>query len=120
MVNEDVLTTKAYGDAWSAFYEGAIEPFAIQFSEVMTRMLFTFREQSSGNMVMLTANRLQYMTNNDKLNVSSQLLDRGVMSINDIREIWNLPPVDGGDVRIIRGEYYDANTKLGEEEDENG
>lgn len=115
MVNEDVLTNKAYGDAWSAFYEGAVEPFAIQFSEVMTKMLFTFREQGSGNMVMLTANRLQYMTNKDKLDVSAQLLDRGVMSINDIREIWNLPPVDGGDVRIIRGEYYDAGEKLEEE-----
>ena len=118
MVNEDVLTNKAYGDAWSAFYEGAIEPFAIQFSEVLTKMLFTLREQSNGNMVMLTANRLQYMTNKDKLDVSSQLLDRGVMSINDIREIWNLPPVDGGDVRIIRGEYYDANDKLAEDEPE--
>ena len=118
MVNEDVLTNKAYGDAWSAFYEGAIEPFAIQFSEVMTKMLFTFREQGNGNGIMLTANRLQYMTNNDKLNVSSQLLDRGVMSINDIREIWNLTPVDGGDVRIIRGEYYDANMKLEEDQSE--
>lgn len=116
MVNEDVLQNKAYGDAWSAFYEGAIEPFAVQFSEVMTKMLFTFREQSQGNEVMLTANRLQYMTNKDKLNVSSQLLDRGVMSINDIREIWNLPPVENGDVRIIRGEYYDADTKLEEEQ----
>lgn len=118
MVNEDVLTNKAYGDAWSAFYEGAIEPFAIQFSEVLTKMLFTFREQSSGNMVMLTANRLQYMTNKDKLDVSSQLLDRGVLTINDIREIWNLPPVEDGDVRIIRGEYYDANTKLEEDKTE--
>lgn len=118
MVNEDILTNKAYGDAWSAFYEGAIEPFAIQFSEVMTKMLFTFREQGNGNFVMLTANRLQYMTNKDKLDVSSQLLDRGVMSINDIREIWNLPPVEGGDVRIIRGEYYDANTKLEEDPQE--
>lgn len=115
MVNEDVMTNKAYGDAWSAFYEGAIEPFAIQFSEVMTKMLFTFREQGSGNSIMLTANRLQYMTNKDKLDVSSQLLDRGVMSINDIREIWNLPPVEGGDVRIIRGEYYSADTKLEED-----
>lgn len=114
MVNEDVLTNKAYGDAWSAFYEGAIEPFAIQFSEVLTRMLFTFREQSAGNEVMLTSNRLQYMTNSDKLNVSSQLLDRGVMSINDVREIWNLTPVDGGDSRIIRGEYYDVGEKLEE------
>ena len=118
MVNEDVLTNKAYGDAWSAFYEGAIEPFAIQFSEVMTKMLFTFREQGAGNMVMLTANRLQYMTNKDKLDVSAQLLDRGVMSINDIREIWNLEPVEGGDVRIIRGEYYGANEKLKEEQTE--
>jgi len=118
MVNEDILTNKAYGDAWSAFYEGAIEPFAIQFSEVMTKMLFTFREQGNGNYVMLTANRLQYMTNNDKLNVSSQLLDRGVMSINDIREIWNLEPVEGGDVRIIRGEYYDASMKLEEDQSE--
>ena len=116
MVNEDVLTNKAYGDAWSAFYEGAVEPFAIQFSEVMTKMLFTLREQASGNLVMLTANRLQYMTNADKLNVSSQLIDRGVMSINDVREIWNLPPVDGGDTRIIRGEYYNTDDKLVEEE----
>lgn len=115
MVNEKILQNEAYGDAWSAFYEGAIEPFAVQFSEVMTKMLFTFREQSQGNSVMLTANRLQYMSNADKLNVSSQLLDRGIMSINDVREIWNLPPVDGGDARIIRGEYWNADEKINEE-----
>lgn len=114
-VNEDVLQNKAYGDAWSAFYEGAIEPFAIQFSEVMTKMFFTLREQSSGNAVHATANRLQYLSNSDKLNVSSQMLDRGIMSINDVREIWNLPPVEDGDVRIIRGEYYTTDEKVGEE-----
>lgn len=119
MVNEDILQNKAFGDAWSAFYEGAIEPFAVQFSEVMTKMLFTLREQSQGNGVMLTANRLQYMTNRDKLNVSSQMLDRGIMSINDIREIWNLPPVEGGDVRIIRGEYWNAEEKVNENEEVN-
>jgi len=117
-VNEDILTNKAYGDAWTAFYEGAIEPFAIQFSEVMTKMFFTLREQTQGNMVMATANRLQYLSNADKLNVSSQMLDRGIMSINDVREIWNLPPVDGGDARIIRGEYYNATEKVEEQKNE--
>lgn len=111
-VNDDVLQNKAYGDAWSAFYEGVIEPFAIQFSDVMTKMLFTLREQSQGNLVMATANRLQYMTNADKLKVSAQLVDRGIMSINDAREIWNLPPVDGGDARVMRGEYYNADEKI--------
>ena len=114
-VNEDVLTNKAYGDAWTAFYEGGIEPFAIQFSEVVTKMLYTLREQSSGNYVMATANRLQYMSNRDKLDVSSQLLDRGIISINDAREIWNMPPVEGGDVRIIRGEYWNADDKVSDD-----
>lgn len=118
-VNEDFLQNKAYGDAWAAVYEGVVETFAIQFSEVCTKMLFSFREQSQGNIVMATANRLQYMTNADKLAVSSQLVDRGIMSLNDAREIWNLPPVEGGDVRIMRGEYYNADDKLTVLEDEN-
>ena len=111
-VNEDILQNKAFGDKWSAFYEGAVEWFAIQFSEVMTKMLFTLREQSTGNQVIATANRLQYLSNAEKLNVSSQMLDRGIMSINDVREIWNLTPVEGGDARIIRGEYYNADEKV--------
>ena len=109
-VNEDVLTNKAYGDAWAAFYEGAIEPFAIQFSDVMTKMLFTFREQTQGNMVIATANRLQYLSNADKLNVSAQMADRGLMTRNEIREIWNLTPLPEGigDQLPIRGEYYNV------------
>ena len=115
-MNEDVLQGKAFGDKWTAFYESSIEPFAVQFSEVCTKMLFTFREQSQGNRIMATANRLQYLSNSEKLNVSSQMLDRGIMSINDVREIWNLPPVDGGDVRIIRGEYWNADEKVQEDQ----
>lgn len=117
-VNEDVLQNKSYGDAWSAFYEGAIEPFAVQFSEAASKVLFTERERSEGSELVLTANRLQYLSNADKLAVSSQLADRGIMSINEIRDIWNLAPVDGGDVRTIRGEYYDADAVA--EEDNNG
>lgn len=108
-VNDDVLQNKAYGDGWSAFYEGAIEPFAIQFSEAMTRATFSDRERANGAEIMATSNRLQYLSNADKLAVSAQMADRGLMSINEIREIWNLPPVDGGDARTIRGEYYTMN-----------
>lgn len=118
-VNEDVLQNKCVGDAWNAFYEGCIEPFALQLSEVMTRMTYTPREIANGNAVFATANRLQYMSNQDKLNVSSQLLDRGILSINDVRAIWNLPPVEGGDVRVVLAEYVNANdqTKPAEEGD---
>lgn len=111
-VNEDVLQGRASGDKWTAFYESAIEPFAIQFSEVMTDLFRLCGELSGEAAVYATANRLQYMSNAEKLNVSSQLLDRGILSINDVRDIWNLPPVEDGDRRIIRGEYYDTKEKL--------
>lgn len=113
-INEDVLTSAAYGDKWTAFYESVIEPFSIQFSEVVTKMLYTFREQSQGNRVMATANRLQYLSNKEKLEVSSQLVDRGILSINDARDIWNLAPVEGGDERVIRGEYVNTADKIEE------
>ena len=100
-----------------SLYEGAIEPFAIQFSEAMTKALFSERERAQGSQLMLTANRLQYMTNSDKLNVTAQLLDRGLFSINEAREIWNLAPVVNGDTRVIRGEYYSADDKLTPAED---
>lgn len=112
-VNEDVLQNKAIGDSWSAFYEGAIEPFSIQFSEAMTKAIFSERERAQGSGLIATANRLQFMSNADKLTISSTMLDRGVMSINEIRDIWNLAPVEDGDRRIIRGEYYDASEKVG-------
>lgn len=109
-VNEDVLQSKAYGDEFAAFYETVVESFAIKFSECMTRMLFSYREQTQGNRVTAASNRIQYMSNADKLAVSAQMADRGLMTRNEIREIWNLPPLpdDIGNQLPIRGEYYNV------------
>lgn len=119
-VNEDVLQNKTIGDSWNAFYEGCVETFAIQLSEVLNKMIFSDYEMSFGSEFIVTANRLQYMSNKDKLEVSAQMADRGIMTINEIRDIWNLPPITDGDIRIARGEYYDIsnNPKDKESEDE--
>lgn len=119
-VNEDVMQSKAYGDAWAAFYESVVEQFAIQFSETMTAAAFTDRERAQGSQIMLTSNRLQYMTTQEKLNVSAQLADRGILNRDEVREIWNLPPLpDGqGQSYIIRGEYYNADGKINDQEEE--
>ena len=107
-VNEDIIQNKAFGDAWLAFYEGAVEWLAIQLSEVITRMLYTEREMQFGNRFFLTSNRLQYMSNADKMNAISQLADRGLMTRNELREILNLTPLPEpyGSQIPARGEYY--------------
>ena len=118
-VNEEVIQNKAYGDAWLAFYEGAVEWFAINASETITKMLFSERERQFGNRIWFTSNRLQYMSNSDKLAAISQLADRGLMTRNELRDILNLSPLPEpyGDQIPARGEYYnvnDAPTESGE------
>lgn len=106
--NDDILQNKCVGNSWSAYYEGKIEPFAIQLSQAMTCMTFTELEIARGNAVVWTANRLQYMTNEDKLQVSSQMFDRGILTTNQVNDIWNLPRVKDGDKRYIRKEYAEV------------
>lgn len=110
-VNEDVIQNKAVGDAWLAFYEGAVEWLAINLSEALTRMLYTERERQFGNRVWFTSNRLQYMSNADKMNAISQLADRGLMTRNELRDILNLTPLPEpyGSQIPARGEYYNVN-----------
>ena len=109
-VNEDVIQNKAYGDAWLAFYEGAVEWLALQLSDVLTRMLFTERERQFGNRIFFSSNRLQYMSNSDKLTAIQTFADRGLMTRNELREIMNLAPLPEplGSQIPARGEYYDA------------
>jgi hypothetical protein len=93
---------------WNAYYEGEIEPFAIQLSLVLSNMLFTPREQSFGNAVYFSANRLQYASNTTKLSVTTQLFDRGMLTQNQALEVWNMPGIGpAGDVYYIRKEYTD-------------
>jgi len=109
-VNEEILQNKAFGDAWLAFYEGAVEWLAIQLSDVMSKMLFSERERQFGNRVFFTSNRLQYMSNADKMTAVSQLADRGLATRNELREILNLAPLPEpyGSQIPARGEYYDV------------
>lgn len=106
-VNEEILQNKAYGDAWQAFYEGAIEPFAVQFSEVMTKTVYTQKERSNGNQIALNANRLDYMSTKEKFDIGRDGLDRGALNIDEWRNMLGLDPLpDGlGQQYVIRGEY---------------
>ena len=113
-VNEKILTNAASPEDLEAFFEGAIEPFAIQLSEGMTKMLFSERERAQGSYLIASANRLQYMSTSQKVQMAKELGDRGAILIDEIRELFNFAPLpDGaGQVAPIRGEYK-ATDELG-------
>lgn len=116
-VNEKILQNSYTEDEFGAFYEGKIEPFALQLGLVLTNMTFTNKETAFGNQIIMTSNRLQYASNKTKLEVSSQMFDRGILTTNQVMDIWNMAHVEDGDKRFIRREYVEV-SKLDEKEDE--
>lgn len=106
--NEKILQNSFGENDWNAYYEGKIEPFALQLSLVMSNMTFTPKELAFGNQVLFTSNRMQYASNSTKLQVSTQLFDRGILTTNQVMDIWNMSHVKDGDKRYIRREYVEA------------
>ena len=113
-VNEKILQNTAEPEELEAFFEGCIEPFAIQFSEGMTKALFSERERSQGSYFIAIANRMQYMSTSQKVQMAKELGDRGAILIDEIRELFNYAPLPNGagQVAPIRGEYK-ATEELG-------
>lgn len=107
-VNEAILQNTQDENAWNAFYEGEIEGFALQLGLVMSNMTFSDRERAFGNSIMFSANRLQYASNTTKLAVTTQLMDRGILSNYAAADVWNLPQPVGEERWVIRGEYIDV------------
>jgi HK97 family phage portal protein len=100
-VNENIVMGNYTEDQWNAFYESTIEPLAVQMSLEFTSKLFSGREIGHGNEIVFEANRLQYASVRTKLGLV-QLVDRGIMTPNQLAEVFNLPPVPGGDIPIRR------------------
>ena len=106
-MNDAILQNKAVGDEWSAYYEGSVEPFALQLSQVMTNMTYSKREIAHGNSITWDGSRLQTMRNEDKLTYCREMFDRGLATQNMCNAVWGLPPVPGGDKYFIRKEYIE-------------
>lgn len=104
-INEAILTNSYDEDGWGAWYEGRIEPFAIALSEALTKASFTTQECRK-NRVMFSSSRLQYASNNTKLRVIQGLGSMGYLKVNEGRTIMQLAPIEGGEARPLRGEYY--------------
>lgn len=108
-ISEKIIQNCANEDEWNAFYEGAIEPFAIQLGQVLTNMLMVDKDIEKGYGVTFESSRLQFASNKTKLEFVTQMFDRGQITTNQALAVFNLPPVENGDKRYIRKEYTEVN-----------
>jgi len=107
-ISEAIVNSTYNEDQWAAFYESVIEPLAVQLSLEFTRKIFTDREQAFGNSILFESGRLQFSSNNTKVNLIKELVPFGLISINQALEILNLPTVPDGDRRLQTLNVIDA------------
>ena len=121
-VSAKVMNNSASVDELDSFFNGCVEPFSIALSQSLTKAIYSTTEQAFGSKVIVNANRLQYMNTASKVQLAKELGDRGAMTINEIRELFNNEPIPDGDVAFIRGEYYTVQNKITDtqEGEENG
>lgn len=123
-VNEKILTSAFTEADWNAFYENVVEPIAIQLSLEFTFKLLSERERGFGNKVIFTANRLQYATLQTRMTIGGGLFDRGIITINEFRELMYYEPIEEGDVRMVSLNYVKADDQslyqVGKDDDSGG
>lgn len=107
-LNENILMSKFNEQEWNAFYESVIEPIALQLSLEFTFKLLTERERGFGNKIIFTSNRLQYATLQTRASLGSVLYDRGIITINEFRELLYYEPIEDGDVRMVSLNFVKA------------
>ena len=111
-LNENILQSKYSEDEWNAFYESVLEPIGLQMSLEFTNKLFTPTEKERGNEIIFESNRLQYASNNTKINLIRYA--DNILTINEQREVFNLAPIEGGDKFMI-DQNHEINEELGED-----
>ena len=119
-VSNALIQNRASSEELDSFWNGCIEWFSIQMGEVLRNLIFSYNERARGNEVLLIANRLQYMSPSQRMQLARDFLDRGILTKNEARELLNYAPTEDGDVAFIRGEYYTVNDKITQQEDADG
>lgn len=107
-VSDEIIQSKYSEEQWNAFYESVLEPIGIMMSLEFTNKLFSYEEQIHGNEIIFEANRLQYASNNTKVSIIKEAGAMGLLTINEAREILNLPPVEDGEKRLQSLNYVDT------------
>ena len=107
-INEAIANGSYNETEWQAFYESIIEGIKIQLSQEFTAKVFTEKEKEYGNIIDFNSNRLTYASTTNKVNMVKELGALGLLTTNEARELFDLPPVEDGDKRLVSLNYINA------------
>jgi HK97 family phage portal protein len=110
-VNDKIVDNTANEDEMNTWYSSEVSPIVQELSDEFTRKYFTLREEAHGNKIEFGSGSLVFASNKTKLGLI-QLVDRGIMSLSEMRVILNMEPLKN-DRFIVRREYGELDEVTG-------
>lgn len=100
-ISEKIVRNDFNPVQWNAFFEGVIEPRAIQMSDAFTNKIFSYKARKEGHKIIFTTNRLQYASLDQKINLIKVAGSYGLLTKDDGREILDMAPFGGEEGKKI-------------------
>lgn len=104
-ISPAILKSDYTAAQWQAFYESVLEPILIQLGQAFTNACFTRRERDMGNRILFTGSTLLNASMSDKVQLVGVTREIGLLTTNEQRALFGLPPVEGGDERVLSLNY---------------
>lgn len=111
-VSEKIVRSSFTPEEWNAFYESVIEPLAIQMSDAFTVNIFNKKAIKEGHRIVFTANRLQYASLQDKINLLKTAGQLGMLKKDEGREIIDFAPFGGEEGEKIIQSLNNIDSKI--------
>ncbi|MBR4208692.1 MAG: phage portal protein [Lachnospiraceae bacterium] len=107
-VSEEILDGSFNGDQHAAFYQACIEDFIEEFQKAASGVLFTPREQDIGHRIRCYYNKVEYYSTADKIQLATIAHNTGIMTLNQINEMFGIEPFEGGNRRLQSLNYVNV------------
>lgn len=114
-ISEKVVKNGFTPDEWNAFFEGVIEPRAIQMSYEFTNKIFSRQARKDGHKIVFTANRIQYESLKEKRQLLATVLPYGLLTKDMALEILDLPPIGGDEGSKILQSLNNINSQIADD-----
>lgn len=107
-VSQQLISGEYTEEMYNAFYDSVISPLVNIIASEFETKLFTQRERTLGNKIIIQSPRAIGTSIKTKLEIARLYTERGMMSVNEARSLFGFDPIEGGEKVMQSLNFVDA------------
>lgn len=111
-INKNIVFSQYSETEYDAFQNSVVSPILKQYAEAFTYKVFTDKERKGyGHKILFTTSKLAHVSDKTKTAIVQFASPTGAFTVNEIRDLFGLSPVQGGERRVESLNYVNVDLK---------